>query len=153
MRAKRSEGTEGVLAKRTRSSFQMHICDRLQRIKSLKMIVETSHKNQFSYFSVLNQFLKFTWPNQTQQCLWTVYISNSITDRNVSFLCNLDSSLKIRLLKFGVNIFNSLFSASLKFRLFSALFFYHNFRLKGKFPILMISSERSRSDLWGSTLF
>ena len=32
-------------------------------------------------------------------------------------------------------------------------FFYHNFRLKGKFQIRMVSSERSPSDLLESTLF
>jgi len=32
--------------------------NRLQRIKSVKMVVETSDKNQYSYFYILNSFLK-----------------------------------------------------------------------------------------------
>ena len=41
---------------RTRSSFYMHTWNRLQCIKSVKMVVETSDENQFSYFFVLNPF-------------------------------------------------------------------------------------------------
>ena len=43
---------------RTRSSFYMHIWNSLQRIKSLKMVVDTSDKNQFSYFYILSPFLE-----------------------------------------------------------------------------------------------
>ena len=43
-----------------RRSFYMH--NRQQLIKSLKMVVETSDKNQYSYFHILNLFLKMTWP-------------------------------------------------------------------------------------------
>ena len=39
-----------------RRSFYMH--NRQQRIKSSKMVVETSDKNQYSYFYILNLFLK-----------------------------------------------------------------------------------------------
>ena len=39
-----------------RRSFYMF--NRQQRIKSLKMVVETSDKNQYSYFYMLNSFLK-----------------------------------------------------------------------------------------------
>ena len=45
---------------RTRSSFYMHIWNRLQRIKSLKIVVESFDKNQFCYFYVQNLFLKLT---------------------------------------------------------------------------------------------
>ena len=46
----------------TRSSFYiyMHIWNRLLRIKSVKLDVETSDKNQYSY--ILYLFLKMTWP-------------------------------------------------------------------------------------------
>ena len=46
-----------------RSSLYMH--NRQQRIKSLKMVVETSNKNQYSYFYILNLFLKLTQPVPT----------------------------------------------------------------------------------------
>ena len=36
----------------------MHVWNRLQRIKSVKMVVETSDKNQYSYFYIVNSFLK-----------------------------------------------------------------------------------------------
>ena len=36
----------------------MPIWNRLQRIKSVKMIVETSDENQYSYFYILNLSLK-----------------------------------------------------------------------------------------------
>ena len=39
---------------------------RQQRIKSLKMVVQTSGSNQFSHFYVRNPFLKFTRPGPTQ---------------------------------------------------------------------------------------
>ena len=42
---------------RTKSSFYMHAWNRLQRIKSVKIVVETSDKNQFSYFHVVSLFL------------------------------------------------------------------------------------------------
>ena len=44
---------------RTNSSFYKHTWNRLQRIKSVKMVVETSDKNQCCYFYVLNPFVKF----------------------------------------------------------------------------------------------
>ena len=40
--------------------------NRRQRIKSLKIVIETSNENQFSYFYVLNPFLKLTKPGPTQ---------------------------------------------------------------------------------------
>merc|ERR1719154_660041 len=42
---------------RTRSSFYMYVWNSLQRIKSVKVVVETLNKNQFSYFYVVNLFL------------------------------------------------------------------------------------------------
>ena len=47
-----SEGTEAVRC------FYMHVWSRQQRIKSLKMVVETLHKHKYSYFYTLNPFLK-----------------------------------------------------------------------------------------------
>ena len=41
---------------RTRSPFYMHVWNPLQRIKSVKIVVETSDKNQFSYFYILNLY-------------------------------------------------------------------------------------------------
>ena len=60
LRLKRSEDVEGILAERTRSSFYMYIWESstTQKKKHLKMVVETSNKNQFSYFYILNSFLK-----------------------------------------------------------------------------------------------
>ena len=43
---------------RPRSSFYVHVWNRLQRIKSVKMVAETSDKNQYSYFYIVNSFLK-----------------------------------------------------------------------------------------------
>ena len=43
--------------------------NRLQRIKSVKMGVETSDKNQCSYFYVLNPFLKFSSGGHIDQLL------------------------------------------------------------------------------------
>ena len=54
LRVKRSKGTEDVPAERTRSSFSQ------PRIKSLRMVVETSDKTQFSY---IYPFLKLTRPD------------------------------------------------------------------------------------------
>ena len=55
------------------------------------------------------------------------------------------------LLKFGMDIFDSLelcaFWQRSNFGHFQQ-FFHHNFRLKWKFWILDVSSERSSSDLW-----
>ena len=81
------------------------------RIQSLKMVVKTSHKNQFFYFYVLNSFLKWS-P--------TPYISNSIIETAVKFWQNFDASLKIVLLKFRIDISleSMRFSVSLKFRKF-----------------------------------
>ena len=38
--------------------------NRRQRIRSFKMVAETSDENQFSYFYVLNPFLKLTRPDR-----------------------------------------------------------------------------------------
>ena len=47
-------------------SFYMHIYEnRRQCIKSLKMSVETSDENKFSYIYVLNPFLKLAGPTRT----------------------------------------------------------------------------------------
>ena len=78
--------------------------NRRQRIKPFKMVVDTSERNQYSYFNVLNPFLSLTRP-------WlslTAYISDSIIDADMKFWQNFDYSLKIVLLKFEIDNFYSL---------------------------------------------
>ena len=60
-----------INCERRRSSFYMYIWNRLQRMKSLKMVVETWHKNQFSYFYALNLLIKLTRPYPTRQ--WMLF--------------------------------------------------------------------------------
>ena len=82
------------------SDLQCIFCiyeNRRQRIKSSKMVIEHLDKNQLSYFYILNP--AWSW------CSLTVYISNSFIDMNVKFWHNLDSSLKILLLKFWSRYF------------------------------------------------
>ena len=72
------------------------------------------------------------------------------------FLYNFDRSPKIVPSKFRNDIFDWLEVMRFLFRrnfcnFFQ--FFYHNFSMKGKFKMIMVSSERSRSDLSESTLF
>ena len=56
---KRSEGTQRVLAERTRS-FSCIYKNRRQRIKALRKVVEISDNDQFSSFYVLIPLLKLT---------------------------------------------------------------------------------------------
>ena len=74
--------------------------------------------------------------------------SESTNDRYVQFWHNLYSSLQFVLLKIGIDIIDSLETCGLRQpNNFGHLqqFFHHNFRLKEKFWIMMISTERSRS--------
>ena len=68
----------------TKSSFYMHIWNRLQRIKSIKMVVETSDKDQFSYFYVLNPFLKLTRPDY--DAVWRLISRTVLSEALLSFL-------------------------------------------------------------------
>ena len=52
----------------------MHIWNRLQRIKSVKMIIETSDKIQCSYFDVMNPFLKFRSGEHIAQLLNAMHL-------------------------------------------------------------------------------
>ena len=83
---------------------------RRQRIKSLKMLVESSDKNQFSDFYCLESISKMTQPDHGA-LRWLV--SGKVLKK---FCHNFDSCLKIVLLKLGIDIFDSLdtmpFSAS-----------------------------------------
>ena len=128
--------------------------NRRQRKKSFKMIIEKSDKIQFYYFYVLNPFLN--WPNLARPWWsFTWCILGSIIYTDVKFWHNLDSSPKIELLICWIDISYNLetmcFSALLKFCLFSTGFYY-NFKLNGISKILIISSERSRSDILVWTL-
>ena len=62
MRAKRSEGAEAVLVERKEADSACIYENLRQRIKSMKMVSETSDKNQFSYIYVLNPFIQLTRP-------------------------------------------------------------------------------------------
>ena len=85
-----------------RRSFCMHNLQ--QRIKSLKMVVETSDENKYYYYHVLNPFLKLIRPNH--DALWrSIYISSNIIDMDVKFWDNLDSRLEIIVLKFGIDLY------------------------------------------------
>ena len=112
--------------------------NRRQRIKSFEMVVETTAR-----------------PDPRMRLFDGLYLRQYY--RYGKFWHNLDSSLKIDLSIFGINIIYSLETmrslASLKFCQFSSVFFYHNFWLNGKYQILMVSSERSRSDLSVLILF
>ena len=132
-----SEGTGGVFAEHTWNSFCMHSIyeNRRHCIKCLKMVVETSDKNFFSYFYALNNFLRLTRPDRTRPLRsLAAFIPDSIIDTGVNFWHKVKSSLKIVLSNFGTDIFNSLetmcFLALLKFRQFSAVFFVLTFHWK-----------------------
>ena len=119
--SKRSEvrGAKGFLAERTRSSFCIYR-NRLQRIKSLKMVVESSDKNNFlnceqregnegvlaertriiRFLLSCPEYISKIDPARPWRSL-TAYISDSIIDTDVKFRHNFNSSLKIVLSKFG----------------------------------------------------
>ena len=84
----------------------------------------------------------------------TAYLSETIIDRDVKFWHNLHSSLQFCAIKiWNQNICaNYALFGNVAFGNFQ-LFFYHDFQLKNKFQIMMVSSERSWSDLLGSIPF
>ena len=47
-----SEGAEGILAEHKEDPSTIYMHSRQQRIKSLKMVVQTSGKNQYSYIYI-----------------------------------------------------------------------------------------------------
>ena len=122
---------------------------------SLKMVVKTSDKNQFSFFHVLNSFLKLTRPDH--DALMTAYILNTIvyirtwnfntTRIQVYQLCFKNLQL-ISFIVWKLCVFWHRWNF-----VNSQQFFYHNFWLKEKFKILMVSSERSGSDISKYTRF
>ena len=140
--AKRSEGAEGFLTEpREDPSFYVH--NRQQRIKSLKIVVESSNKNQYSYFYIPNLFLKLTRPDPTMLpnptwdiCLWKLISQDSnIEFWNYDITFDWSPWLIIVLLKFEIDIFYSLETMLflLKFTQFSEVLFHHNFWLIEKF--------------------
>ena len=68
------------------------------------MIVKISDKKVNSYFYVVNRFPNLARPWYSL----TAYFSESMKDRDVKFGHNFDSGLTIMLLKFGIDIFDSL---------------------------------------------
>ena len=58
MNSKQSEDAKGILAERSKVPSVCIYVNRRQRIQFLKMVEETSDKNQFSYFYTQNSFLK-----------------------------------------------------------------------------------------------
>ena len=56
----RREGAEVVLAERREAPCTCIDGNCRRRVKSLKMVKKTSDKNQFSYFYILNPFVKLT---------------------------------------------------------------------------------------------
>ena len=151
LRAKRNEGAEGVLVERKEAYSTCIDENHRPRINSFKMVVDTSDKNQYSYFYVLNLFLKLTRPNLAW--LWRylkAYISDSFIDTEVKFWHNLASIFRIVVLKMVLIYFIvwKLFAFRHRWYFFSfRQFFYNNFRLNKKLQILMILSEISGSDL------
>ena len=117
--------------------FYMRIVDKAW--KSLKMIVETSNKNQFSFIDVLTESIsKFNLARSgSTMTLFDGKYLRQYFNTDVKFWYNLDSSLKIVQLKFEIDIFHNLetkrFSASLKFSQFSAVLFIKTFDWIGNF--------------------
>ena len=62
----RSEARAPEASALSSEKILLYMHNRQQLIKSLKMVVETSDKNQYSYFYILNLFLKMTWWNIAQ---------------------------------------------------------------------------------------
>ena len=61
----------------------MHIWNHLQRKKSLKLVAKTSDRNQFSYFYVLNSFLKLIRPDH--DALWRLISRTVLSEDLPSF--------------------------------------------------------------------
>ena len=132
MRAKRNQGAEDVLAERREAPYACIYGNRRKLIKSLKMVVEIWDKHLFSYFYIMNPFLKLHNLTRPDHDTFWRLISRKLLRIGT---CNFDTisiqvlklSYKICNLHFFENLVSICYSASWKFRQFSAVFFYYNF--------------------------
>ena len=113
------------------------------------MIVETSDKNQFYYFMSWIHFISWPTPTWPWRSL-TANISDKIIDTDVNCWQHLESSFKMALSNFWINIFFLIwnlcdFHHDWNFVNFRQCFF--NIHPNRKFLILMVSSKRSCSGL------